>query len=74
MINKRPQVQKQFNPGGASHLGQLQNHSVIHVELRWHRLHQVGATDRNHPEAVPHHLQLLYGSHQVVSEKTCNVN
>ncbi|KAG7219821.1 hypothetical protein INR49_005843 [Caranx melampygus] len=31
---------QKLNPGAVSHLGQLENHSVVHVELRWDRLHQ----------------------------------
>lgn len=56
-------VNKTRRDGGRSHLSQPQNLSVIHVELRWHWLDQVGTTDGDHPEAVPHHLQFLDGSH-----------
>lgn len=57
-----------FNPGSLPYLGQLQDDSVVHVELCWDRLDQIRPSNRNHPEAVPHHLQFLYGPHQVISE------
>lgn len=57
----------------AQYLRQLQHHRVVHIELGWNRLNEVGATHGDDAEASAEGLQLLDGPDEVVSEarKSC---